>query len=256
MKFNRYLLSIMLALSSNIFAMQIIGHRGACGYAPENTLSSIQMALDLDVDMIEIDVQMCATGELVVIHDDTVDRTTNGYGYVCDLTFDELRSLTIDGYEQIPTLEEVIELIDGQVTLNIELKGSNVAEAVAETIVMYVEEFDWSPYDFVVSSFHRYQLDTFRIFCPDVCTGVLFDGADYEKFIDVALYHDADFIGCSSQLFVPEVMMSQDFIDEAHDNGLQIFVFTINDEDTANMLADMSIDGIFSDYPDMVQQYY
>lgn len=256
MKLNVALLTLLLAISSHMFTMQIIGHRGACGYAPENTLSSIELALDLGVEMIEIDVQMCATGELVVIHDDSVDRTTNGTGLVSELTFDELRSLTIDDYEYIPTLEEVIDCIGGQAMLNIELKGPNVAQAVAQLVNFYIEELDYSPYDFVVSSFYHDQLDIFQLFCPEVATGVLFDDADIENFIDVAFDHNADFIGCSKKLFVPELLMSQDFIDEAHDCGLQIFVFTINDKATADMLADMSIDGIFSNYPDIVEQYY
>jgi glycerophosphoryl diester phosphodiesterase len=70
-----------------------IGHRGACGYAPENTLLSFQKAIELNVDMVELDVYVCKTGELVVIHDEKVDRTTNGHGYVMEKTFEELRSL-------------------------------------------------------------------------------------------------------------------------------------------------------------------
>ncbi|MBV8660797.1 MAG: glycerophosphodiester phosphodiesterase [Candidatus Dependentiae bacterium] len=253
MKFNNlYIFFIILAFSSTSFTMQIIGHRGACGYAPENTLSSFQKALDLGVDIIELDVHVCATGEVVVIHDDTVNRTTNGSGYVADMTFNELRSLVVGGTEQIPTLQEVIELVNRQVPINIELKGSFTAEPVAEILAMFIEN-GWSSDDFMVSSFQHDRVAIFQLFCPDVRTGLLFDDANYDDFIDIALFYEVDFIAFSYKLFVPEVVISQEFIDDAHFFDLQLFVFTINGSQTANLLASMNIDGIFTDYPDRVQ---
>lgn len=118
----------------------ISGHRGACGYKPENTLSSFKTALDMNVDMIELDVYVCKTGELVVIHDDQVDRTTNGHGNVLDMTFDQLRNLVVEGIEQIPTLQEVIELLNGKVILNIELKGPDTAQSIAKLLQQYLKK--------------------------------------------------------------------------------------------------------------------
>jgi len=100
-----------------------IGHRGAMGYEPENTLRSFKKALDLKVDMIELDVYVCKSDELIVIHDDKVDRTTNGQGYVVNKTFEELRTLDAGKNEKIPTLSEVLNLVNRKAKLNIELKG-------------------------------------------------------------------------------------------------------------------------------------
>src|SRR6056297_2287931 len=100
-----------------------IGHRGAMGYEPENTLRSFKKAIELNVDMVELDVYVCSSGELVVIHDDKVDKTTNGKGYVSEKSFDELRKLDAGMGEKIPTLQEVLDLIDKRAKVNIELKG-------------------------------------------------------------------------------------------------------------------------------------
>ena len=95
-----------------------IGHRGAMGYAPENTLKSFKKALELNVDAIELDVYICKSGELVVIHDDKVNRTTNGKGYVAEKTFKELRALDAGEKEKIPELKEVFDLVNKKVNIN------------------------------------------------------------------------------------------------------------------------------------------
>ena len=114
--------------------MLVIGHRGASGYVTENTLESIQKALDLNVDGIEIDVQRCASGEIVVFHDKKLDRLTNHKGLIEKTNFDELSTILIKEKYKIPTLEEVLKLIDGKILLNIELKGENTATATASIL--------------------------------------------------------------------------------------------------------------------------
>ena len=94
--------------------MIIIGHRGAMGYEPENTLRSFQKALDLGVDMIEFDVHLCKSGELVVFHDEKVNRTTNGQGYIAQKSLEKLKELDAGQGEKIPTLEEVLDLVKGK----------------------------------------------------------------------------------------------------------------------------------------------
>jgi glycerophosphoryl diester phosphodiesterase len=103
--------------------MKIIGHRGACGYAPENTLASFKKALLLHVDMVEFDVQSLPSGEVVLMHDLRINRTTNGRGYVQNQSFAALRRLDAGGHELVPTLQEVLDLIDRRVPVDIELKG-------------------------------------------------------------------------------------------------------------------------------------
>ena len=102
----------------------IIGHRGAKGHLAENTLPSISKAIELGVDGIEIDIFKCASGELVVFHDKTLEKLTNSTGYIEELVLDSIRRIEVLNGYSIPTLEEVLDLINGRVFLNIELKGS------------------------------------------------------------------------------------------------------------------------------------
>jgi len=164
--------------------LYIIGHRGACGYEPENTLSSFGRAVDMGVRMIELDVYVCKTGELVVMHDDEVDRTTNGHGHVVDMTFEQLRDLVVEGKEKIPTLQEVIELIDRRIPINIELKGPGTATAVAILVQQYLAH-GWTADHFVISSFDHQQVATFKKLCPNIKTGVCFHGLRHQEALSV-----------------------------------------------------------------------
>lgn len=136
-----------------------IGHRGAKGHLAENTLESIQKALDFDVDGIEIDVHVCASGELVVFHDFTLDRMTNGTGEVAKYTLSELKRLQVRDKFKIPTLEEVLNLINKKCLLNIELKGQRTATKTGKVIERYINEKDWKYTDFIVSSFQYHELE-------------------------------------------------------------------------------------------------
>ena len=150
-----------------------VGHRGAMGYEPENTLRSFKKALELGVDMIEFDVYVCKSGELVVIHDDTLERTTNGKGLVIEKTLAELKELDAGKEEKIPTLEEIMDLADKKVKINIELKGDNTAKPVLNMIEKYVDEKGWKYDDFLVSSFNHGELKNFKELNPKIKTGIL-----------------------------------------------------------------------------------
>jgi len=123
--------------------MRRIGHRGAKGYEPENTLLSFSKALQLNVDMIELDVHVCKIGDVVVIHDETVEGTTNGTGRVADMTLDDLRKLNADKGQRIPTLQEVLDLVDRRAKVNIELKEEGSVRPVFELLEKYVTERGW-----------------------------------------------------------------------------------------------------------------
>ena len=125
-----------------------IGHRGAKGYQPENTLESIKQALAFKVDGIEIDVHLSADGELMVIHDDTIDRTTNGQGFVNQYTSAQLKKFTIDEIHKIPTLIEVLDTIKKKCFINIELKNSDTAKKTVELINTYItkKKMDLQPF--------------------------------------------------------------------------------------------------------------
>ena len=136
-----------------------VGHRGAKGYISENTLPSIQKALDLNVDGIEIDVHLCAFGELVVFHDFTLDRMTNGTGEIGKQTLSQLQNLLVDGKYKIPMLTEVLDLIKAKCLLNIELKGEKTALPTVKLLHQYFDKGTWTYNDILISSFQRKELE-------------------------------------------------------------------------------------------------
>lgn len=117
--------------------VKVIGHRGAAGELPENTLKGFRYAVELGVDLVECDVHLTRDGRLVVMHDSTVDRTTNGHGAIHDLSFERIRSLDAGEGEQVPTLDEVLAVVRGRVVIEVELKGSGVEDAAVETVVAH-----------------------------------------------------------------------------------------------------------------------
>ncbi|MBT8319591.1 MAG: glycerophosphodiester phosphodiesterase, partial [Gramella sp.] len=139
-----------------------IGHRGAKGHLAENTLESIQKALDIGVDAIEIDVHKCSSGEVWVIHDFTLDRTTDGSGEIAKRPAAMIRELRIEGQYKIPLLTEVLDLIEGKCKINIELKGLNTAGPVSRIVKKKISEGNWDYEDFIISSFQKNELFEIR----------------------------------------------------------------------------------------------
>lgn len=224
-----------------------IGHRGAAGYEPENTLRSFRKALELNVDMVEMDVYLCRSGELVVIHDDRVDRTTDGTGYVMDKTFDELKTLDAGMGERIPMLDEVLDLVDRGAKVNIELKGVKTAKPVSTLIERYVRERNWAYDDFLVSSFDHYELLRFKGLSPDVKTGAVIAG------IPIGYAGFAGRIGVYS-IHLSMEFINREFVDDAHERGMKVFVWTVNAPDDIVRVKSLGVDGIFSDYPDRLSE--
>ncbi|MDD5109585.1 MAG: glycerophosphodiester phosphodiesterase family protein [Patescibacteria group bacterium] len=220
-----------------------IGHRGAMGYAPENTLQSFRKALTLGVDMVELDVYICKTGELVVIHDDKVDRTTNGHGYVIEKTYQELRSLNAGAGENIPSLQEVFDLIDRKAIINIELKGLGTAKPVSELITWYINNKNWESTDFLVSSFNHYELKAFRRLNPKIPIGALITGIPigYAKFAEQLNAYSIN--PCIE-------FITKEFVDDAHARNIKVFVWTVNDQDDIERMKRLDVDGMFSNFPD------
>lgn len=246
MNISKSTVLVALFTTSLESTMIIIGHRGACGYEPENTLSSFQHAIELGVAMVELDVYVCKTGQLVITHDNDVSITTDGVGTIDDMTFEQIRALQVKGTGQIPTLQEVVELVNRRVPINIELKGPGTAQPVAELITTYKEQ-GWSDSDFIVSSFDHAQLREFKQYCPSVKTGVLFDRHDaLYTIVDVAVEHHADVIGLDCEAVTSELVQL------AHRAGFPVYVWTVNDKKTADIMRTFNVDGIFSNYPDLV----
>jgi glycerophosphoryl diester phosphodiesterase len=152
-----------------------IGHRGARGHAPENTLLSIDTGILLGADMIEFDVQRCEH-ELIVIHDPRLERTTNGSGRVDERKFAYLRSLDAGQGQQVPTLQEVLDLVEARAPLNIEIKSAGGTAARVATVLREALSDGWSPSQFLVSSFHLPELYEFKQAAPEIPIAALVCG--------------------------------------------------------------------------------
>ena len=222
-----------------------IGHRGVGGYAVGNSLESFEKALSFDIDMIELDVFICKTGEVVAMHDYRIDGTTNGTGYVCDKTFLEIKSLSLRNGQKIPTLEEVLDLVDKKVKVNIELKEGKSVEAVHNIIESYKKEKGWKDDDFLISSFDHYNLLEFSKLNPNVKIGAVIAG------IPIGYAECAKKVNAYS-LHASKEFINQKLVDSAHELDLKIFVYTINEPEDIDRVKSLGIDGIFSDYPDRI----
>lgn len=222
-----------------------IGHRGAAGYEPENTLRSFKKALKLGVDMIELDVHVCASGELVVIHDEDVDRTTNGRGLVAQKTFKELRKLNAGQGQKIPTLNQVLNLIDQKARVNIELKGRGTAVPVARLLVKYVEQRRWTVDDFLVSSLNHRELAEFARLAAGFRIGVLL--TRLRKRLNVE-YYLKKFRPWSINLSKKIVTAKR--VRAAHRQGVKVLVWTVDKPNEIQKIINMGVDGIFSNFPD------
>lgn len=219
-----------------------IGHRGAMGYAPENTLLSFKKAIPL-CDMVELDVYVCKTGEVIVFHDHRLERCTNGTGHVMDKTFTELRALDAGEGEQIPTLAEVLELIDNQVAINIELKGPGTAYPVFQVVDQFIKDDRYTLDRFVISSFNHPELNHFKALAPDASIGCLISCIPAD-LAAIAESVQAEYLNVCGEF------ISQELVDDAHRRGLKVMVWTVNEIDDIAYIKGLGVDGIFSNYPD------
>jgi glycerophosphoryl diester phosphodiesterase len=220
-----------------------IGHRGAKGHLAENTLESIQKALAFGVDAIEIDVHRCKTGELVVIHDFTLDRTTNGSGEIAKKSLAELKALKVENQFEIPLLTEVLDAIKGKYAINIELKGLNTATATSEIIKKYIAEKSWKYEDFIVSSFQKNELFQMRQLDENVPLGIL-SKASVTEAIELGKLLNASAIHPSLGI------ITRDNVKASHAAGFKVNVWTVNEPGDITRMREFGVDGIISDFPD------
>jgi len=223
--------------------MLIIGHRGASGTAPENTPASFEKAIRLGVEMIELDVHRCASGELVVIHDEKINRTTSGKGFVSDKTLHELQQADAGEGERIPALYEVLNLVNRRTKINIELKGSGVAAPTADLLHYYKENHGWQTEDFYISSFDYQQLMQFRELDRFTKIGILYTRYPH-GFVALAKTLKATSVN------IPMRMANPELIDEIHSHGLEVWVYTVNSSRFLKRLQELNVEAIFTNYPD------
>ena len=225
--------------------MQIFGHRGASGLLPENTLAAFQKAIDLGCNGFELDVQISFDNQLIVIHDETVNRTTNGIGFVNKLTLPEIKSLLISDKYQIPTLEEVFEIITTDIFVNIEIKNNLAAEKLIILIEKFIAERSFKYCNFIISSFDWKCLERVRLLNENIQIGVLTDD-NIEAAISLAKTINAKSINPYFKLLNDEIVA------KIQDKSIEIHAWTVNEIADIELMKSLNIDAIITDFPDRI----
>jgi len=232
-----------------------IAHRGAAGTRPELTRAAFERALEIGVDMIELDVQLTRDRQLVVLHDLELGRTLQGEGAVREHNFDELRALDAGAWfaleyagARVPSLAEVLDLTDGKAALNVEVKSpapdwQPTASAVVDLLTAR-ERLDST----IISSFETGALRAVRERSPDARIGVLWHTADLDAMWLLAEALDARSVHPHWSL------IDAALIEQAHARGLEVITWTVNEAEVIALLVGLGVDGIISDFPERLHE--
>jgi glycerophosphoryl diester phosphodiesterase len=229
-----------------------IAHRGGAEFRPENTIASFQNAIKLRSDYVELDVHLSKDGYPVVIHDSTLERTTDGTGNVKDKTLDELKKLDCGSWfseefrgEKIPTLEEVLDLAKGRTGVVIEIKNDkDLQDGIEDKIIKTVREKDMVK-DVIIISFNKDRIKKINDLDGTIDTGLLY-GGNIPDICEMALATGIDYI-CPYWKNVNE-----DIIEKAHSCDLKVNIWTVNEASLMKKFTEMGVDGIITDRPDLL----
>lgn len=235
---------------------KVWAHRGASGYAPENTMIAFKKAAEMQADGIELDVQLSKDGEIVVIHDETVDRVSGVHGYVKDFTLAQLKQLNCNqthpeyDHAEIPMLREVYEFVKPTgMIINVELKTGEIFYPHMEARVLELTKQCGMEEQVIYSSFNHYTLRKLKELQPNVQTGMLYADGIFEapayarEKLDVDALHPALY-----NLQYP------DYLTECRKRGLKIHVWTVNEEEQMRACCRDGIDAIITNYPDVARK--
>jgi glycerophosphoryl diester phosphodiesterase len=234
-----------------------IAHRGASGSAPENTIAAFDKALEMNADYIELDVQMSKDGRLVVIHDSTVDRTTNGTGMVKEMTLKELQCLDAGAWfhhtyqhQQIPTLEEVLDRYDHkEIGFLIELKDPELYPGIEIKIARVIEKAK-NKNPIIVQSFDQQAIKRFCKVAPFIPTGILLNLWE-NPITDEKLKKFASYVHYVNPYFS---LVDTELVRRVKKHKMNIFTWAVNNRMTVQYLKDLNVDGIVTDYPDLLHE--
>ena len=216
-----------------------IGHRGAKVYVAENTLESFLKAISMGVDMIELDVQLSNDGIPVVIHDETVDRTTKASGLVEHFSATDLQSFGI------PTLEQVFDIINQKCSINIEIKNTKATQAVLELTTSYINTKNWQPSDFLLSSFHWNELEEIANTQSLIPIGII-----SENPLNVTLAFAKKIKAHSIHPFFE--LIDKEDVSLMQAEGFKVYPWTVNAPKAIMLMHAYGVDGIISDFPDRI----
>lgn len=222
--------------------MLIFAHRGASGYAPENTIKAMQQALELGATAVELDVYL-VEGELMVFHDRKLDGISdNGQGLISHKTLSQLSQVTVGG-EPIPSLWQLMSTLSPRPLVNIELKGKGTVEALITLYPKLINELGYSTDTLLISSFNHRYLQQFKQAIPSARIAPLIEGipmdlaACAERLSAYSLHLDIGFI-------------TAEIVADAHRRGIKVYVYTVDSADDIRYLQQIGADGVFSNYPD------
>lgn len=229
----------------------VFAHRGASGYAPENTLEAFELAVRMGADGVELDVHLSSDGELVVIHDEKVDRTTNGTGYVQDLTLAQLKALDASNGKEayrgakIPTLAEVYDLLrDTGLHVNVEIKTDQIMYPDIEKKCLALEREKGMTGRVLYSSFNHYTIANVLKLDPDAKTGLLYMSGLYEPWVYAKAVGATHIHPFYPSIFLPGLPAG------CQENGVGINAWTVNDAGVMEQCVQLGV-GIITDYPDV-----
>ncbi|WP_185861810.1 glycerophosphodiester phosphodiesterase [Peribacillus cavernae] len=243
-----------------------VSHRGASGYAPEHTITSYKMGEKMHGDYIEIDLQMTKDGKLIAMHDERLDRTTNGTGLVKDYTLEQLKQLDAGSWFneqypqyanpeyaglQIPTLEDVFQKFGKNKKYYIETKSPEVYPGMEKELLRLVNEYDINKETLLVQSFSPASLLTMKELDPSI------------KLVQLLSYKTNAVITDEEIAAIKEYAMgvgpnytylNEEYIQKVVNNGLEIHPFTVNDKETMEKLIDWGVTGMFTNFPDLLHE--
>lgn len=222
--------------------MDIIGHRGACGYVTENTMASFARAESSGCQIIELDVHVCRSGELVVYHDFNISEGNQDFGRIQDLTIDEINKVPLMGGYKIPILPEVLEMFLTSMTINIELKGSGTAKPVQRLLNAY--EFSMSQKKKpLISSLQTKELIDFYNLSQTFSLGWVIEEITDQTLVQAKELH-------LYSIHPSKEIVNKEFVYQCHQEGYKVYVFTVNEFHDYLRLKEMGVDAIFTDFPD------
>lgn len=229
---------------------KVMAHRGASTEAPENTMAAFQKAIDDMADYIELDVQLTNNGEVIVMHDSNAYRTTGVDANIVNMTYKEVKTLDAGSWfsdeyvgENVPSLKEVLELTQGKIKLNIELKPADNDTALAKNTVRLIEKYNMVN-DCVITSFSELALKAVKTYNQEIKVGYILSAA-YGDFYDMK---NVDFFSVNA------AFLSKRTIDAIHNSGKRVYAWTVNNKESIKNLTNKGVDGIITDNPVLARE--
>ncbi|WP_339231037.1 glycerophosphodiester phosphodiesterase family protein [Oceanobacillus sp. FSL K6-2867] len=252
------LFTVPVFASNGKSEMVNVAHRGASGHAPENTMAAFERAFEMKADYIEIDVQMTRDGRLVAIHDTTVNRTTNGNGFVGDYTLEEIQQLDAGSWfseefagERIPAFEEVIDEYRGKIGMLIELKSPELYPGMEEKVAEALTERNLHKSKngkVIIQSFNHESVHQSKELLPNIPHGVL-AGVTWADVSDEQLAQFATY----ADFFNPNMnIVTDELVERVHLADMEIYAYTVRTQEQADNLFEREVDGIITDFPEYV----